>query len=291
MCDSGAGSPVERLAGERDIWWGTSVQLWMCQMPAGVIASSVFSARSYCVLLLPQRLEWPRSPLPYWSLKCWATSLLWLDCVSASWVSHILLCVWFRFSQVRALTSSSLLSSVSSSSSSFLNCMDFSYTNRGFIGKPSGKYRDLTIYPSLFCSCPPTAFLSISHPYSGWTHMASLPTQINSLHHGWLLVLHRTFCGCDGCAADTYAHCGITWNNLRVLFVHLSLSLTPVIPGLLTFHTASHFPKCLRARFVLCEKHRSCPHTAQSLHCAFSCRLPSFLTVSYVSSMSFFIAW
>lgn len=147
MCDSGAGSPVERLAGERDIWWGTAVQLWMCQMPAGVIASSVFSARSYCVLLLPQRLEWPRSPLPYWSLKCWATSLLWLDCVSASWVSHILLCVWFRFSQVRALTSSSLLSSLSSSSSSFLNCMDFSYTNRGFIGKPSGKYRDLPYTP------------------------------------------------------------------------------------------------------------------------------------------------
>lgn len=147
MCESGAGTPVERLAGKRDIRWGTAVHLWMCQMPVGVIAASVFSTRSCCVLFLPQLLEWPLSPLPYWSLKCWATSLLWLDCVSASWVSHILLCVWFRFSQVKALTSSSLLSSLSSLLSSFLNCMDFSYNNCGFIEKPSGKYRDLAYTP------------------------------------------------------------------------------------------------------------------------------------------------
>lgn len=69
-------------------------------------------------------------------------------CLCIMGESYSLVCVWFRFSQVRALVPASLLSSLSSWSSSFLNCVDFSYTNRGFIGKPGGKYRDLPYTPA-----------------------------------------------------------------------------------------------------------------------------------------------
>lgn len=71
----------------------------------------------------------------------------WTVSLHHGWVIFSCVCV-VSFQSGRALIPASLLSSLCSSSSSFLNCVDFSYTNRGFIGKPSGKYRDLPYTPA-----------------------------------------------------------------------------------------------------------------------------------------------